>query len=164
MRLLLQAGSDPALKNRQRQTALDCLREELFPKPAAIAVLEQVPDAEKTSILVKAGRLVSAATSTTMAPSDLQSRVARGKPLPRLLLRRMVLTPVTGGHDEDDEEDEGHKLRVLVAFILGVGGPEGKGMPRDVFRLVLNLLMPTWDPLRRGVVGMEMSLIDHKER
>ena len=78
--------------------------------------------------------------------------------MPRLLLGRMVLTPVTGGQDEDDEEDEGHKLRVLVAFVIGVGGPEGEGMPRDVFRLVLGLLMPTWDPLRRGVVGMGMPL------
>jgi len=26
-------------------------------------------------------------------------------------------------------------------------------MPRDVFRVVLNMLMPSWDPLRRGGVG-----------
>jgi len=31
------------------------------------------------------------------------------------------------------------------------GGPENTGMPRDVFRGVfMDLLMPTWDPLRQG--------------
>jgi hypothetical protein len=39
-------------------------------------------------------------------------------------------------------------------------GPEGKGMPRDVFRTVLDLLMSAWDPLRRGVAGAEMPLLD----
>ena len=33
------------------------------------------------------------------------------------------------------------------------GGPKGEGMPRDVFRVVLDLVMPFWDPLRRGIVG-----------
>jgi len=42
----------------------------------------------------------------------------------------------------------------MLAFLVGMeGGPKGGGMPRDVFRVVLDMLMPTWDPLRRGVAG-----------
>ena len=38
----------------------------------------------------------------------------------------------------------------MLAFLLGIdGGPENTGMPRDVFRVVLDLVMPSWDPLRR---------------
>ena len=70
--------------------------------------------------------------------------MARGQPLPR-----MALSPVTGGQDEG-----GRKLRRMVAFLFGMeGGPEGEGMPRDVFRVVLGLLMPSWNPLRGGIVG-----------
>lgn len=68
--------------------------------------------------------------------------------MPRLLLRRVVLTPVTGGRDEEDEE--GSKIHSYFTFLLGVGGPKGEGMPRDVFRVVMDFLMPAWDPLRRA--------------
>ncbi len=54
--------------------------------------------------------------------------------------------------DEGEEREEGRKLRTTLTFLLGLGGgPQGEGMPRDVFRVVLNMLMPPWDPLRRGV-------------
>ena len=37
-----------------------------------------------------------------------------------------------------------------LAFVLGMkGGPGNAGVPRDIFLVVLDLLMPTWDPLRR---------------
>jgi len=31
-------------------------------------------------------------------------------------------------------------------------------MPRDVFRVVMDLLMPTWDPLGRKNAGAEPSV------
>ena len=73
---------------------------------------------------------------------------------------RVTLMPVTGGEDEDDEEEEeSRKLRTLMAFLLGVeGGWENAGMPRDVFRVVLDLLMPSWDPLRRRDTGAGLPL------
>jgi len=122
-------------------------------------LLQAVTGDEKASLLVKARRLAIAATSNAVAPSYLQARVTRGQPLPRV-----VLTPVMD--DRIDEEEEGeekgeeyNKLRTLVAFLLGVeGGPDGEGMPRDVFRVVLDLLMPSWDPLRRGVAGMDRPM------
>ena len=36
-----------------------------------------------------------------------------------------------------------------MAFLLGVKVGATEGMPRDVFLLVLDFLMPSWDPLRR---------------
>lgn len=51
----------------------------------------------------------------------------------------------------NDDERAACKLRTTVAFLLGVeGGPEGEGMLRDVFRVVLDMQMPMWDPLRRN--------------
>ena len=45
-----------------------------------------------------------------------------------------------------------------MAFVLGMkGGWENMGMPRDVFRVVMDLLMPSWDPLRRKDVGAALS-------
>jgi len=83
----------------------------------------------------------------------MQGRVARGEPLPQV-----AVVPVTGG---DKRAKKRRQFRTMLAFLVGMRvGPEGKGMPRDVFRVVLDLLMPTWDPLRRGVAGAEMPLLD----
>jgi hypothetical protein len=47
----------------------------------------------------------------------------------------------------------------LVAFILGLGvGVEGQAVPRlpgGVFVVVMDMVMPSWDPLRKGVKGLE---------
>ena len=99
LNLLLQAGSYPALANGDGETPLADLRQRHPSHHAAIALLEQYPDAQK-----------------------------------------------------DAEEDR--KLRNLMAFLLGMeGGPKGEGMPRDVFWVVQDLLMPTWGPLRRKSAG-----------
>ena len=62
-----------------------------------------------------------------------------------------------GGQNEDDDDEddeESRKLRTLMASLLRVeDGWENAGMPRDVFRVVLDLLMPSWDPLRRKNAG-----------
>ena len=37
----------------------------------------------------------------------------------------------------------------MLAFVIGMGeGPQGQGMPRDVFRLLMDLLTPRSDPLQ----------------
>jgi hypothetical protein len=53
--------------------------------------------------------------------------------------------------DEDEDEEECRKLRIILAFMCGVGR---EAMPRDVFWVVLDLLMPFWDPLRRKAPGL----------
>jgi hypothetical protein len=44
----------------------------------------------------------------------------------------------------------GRKLRATLAFMCGLWR---EGMPRDVFRIVMDLLMPSLDPLRRKNAG-----------
>ena len=109
-------------------------------------LLEQFPaaqeGAEKASLLVKARRFAVATASNTLAPSCLEGRVARGQPLPRVTL----LSAASGNKKANAKG----KLCKLVAFVLGMnGGPGNAGMPWDIFGVVLDLLMPTWDPLRR---------------
>ena len=57
------------------------------------------------------------------------------------------------------EAEEARKLRVPVAFLLGLGvGPEGQAvapLPGGLFVLVMSMLMPRWDPLRKGLRGVE---------
>ena len=81
---------------------------------------------------------------------------AQGQPLPGVALQ-----PVPGGQadGEDEDEVEARKFRTMLDFLLGMGGgPKGDGMPRDVFRAVLDLLMPAWDPLRkRGGAGLPLQ-------
>lgn len=69
-----------------------------------------------------------------------------------------------GQNDDENDEEEDAKLRTLLAFLSGVGGgSDGESMPREMFRLVLEFLMPSWDPLRRGVAGMELPLLGDEE-
>ena len=78
---------------------------------------------------------------------SVQSRVTQGQPLPQVTLMR-----VTGADKRTKERRR--KRRGLVGFFLGMeGGRKGEGMPRDVFLVVLEFLMPSWDPLRRKDAG-----------
>ena len=111
-----------------------------------IALFEDaLAEAEKASLLVKARRLtVAASTSTAAVPSYVQRRVAQGRPLPHV-----ALAPVVGKQKKrgaDKEGEEARKLRTALGFMWGL---EREGMPRDVFRTVMDLVVPSWDPLRR---------------
>jgi hypothetical protein len=108
---------------------------------------QALADAENTALLVKARRIAVAASSHTVTPSCLQGCVARGQPLPVV-----GLVPVVGGQNEEEED---RKLRTTLAFMCGLGR---KAMPRDVFRVVVDLLMPSWDPLRRKDAGAGQPL------
>ena len=73
---------------------------------------------------------------------------------------RVALVPLTAGQadgeKENEEGEEGRKLRITLAFMCGVGR---EGMPRDVFRVVMDLLMSSWDPLRRKNAGTRPSAL-----
>ena len=147
--LLLQAGANPNLKDRNGRTPLAKAQEEHPSYHATIALLDKaMREAGKTSLLVKARRLIVAAASSAVVPSYLEGRMARDEPLPRV-----TFTPLTGGQN-DEEGLEDRELRTLLAFTPGIdGGPKGDGMPREVFR-------HAWHPLRYGVVGLELQLQD----
>jgi hypothetical protein len=61
----------------------------------------------------------------------------------------MELAPLVGGHN-DEVEQEGRKFRKTLAFLTRM---EGGGMLRDVFRVMIDLISPSWDPLRRASTG-----------
>jgi hypothetical protein len=136
VRTLLEAGACPLVANEHGQQPLERLRKCHPSFHTTIALLEQaIANVETTSLLVKARRLV-VISRNTIAPSYLQGRVAQAQPLPHV-----ALAPEAGGHG--DENEEGCKLRTMLAFLFTIGGgPEGHGMPHDVFRIVLDLLMP----------------------
>ena len=143
---LLQAGANPFLTNKHGLTPLSLLQQRWPSYRGAIALLEQAPDAQKASVLVKARRLFVISTSNA-APFYLQGRVVRRQPLPSV-----TLLPVMDGKKRARERR--CKLRTFLVFVLGMGGGlEGEGMPRDVFRVMLDMLMPLEDPLRLGIVG-----------
>jgi len=148
-RLLLQAGADPLVTSNNGEKPLDVVRKYHSAHYATIALLEQNPaahkDAEKASLVIMA-RLAAAANSNTVAPSCLQGRMDRGQPLPRV-----ALVPLTDGQNDGEEEgEEGRKLRTTLAFMCGLGR---EGMPKELFHEVMDLLQPTWDPLKRKITG-----------
>ena len=145
-RLLLQAGTDPTITGLEGYAALPWIQRLIRTYHDTIALLKHaLVEAEKASLLVKARRLtVAATTSTAAAPSYVQRRMARGQPLPHV-----ALAPVAGqqnGLCADEEAKEARKLQTTLAFMCGLGR---EGMPRDVLRVVMDLLMPSWNPLRR---------------
>ena len=151
---LLQAGAYSALPNAAGVTPLACVRYHYPTHNSTIALLEQAPDAEKAWLIVKARRLVINATrNNALMPLYLQARVAQGQPVPQVvLLRTGPSRTVNTGHG-----DERRKLRTLMAFLVGMGGG---GVPQEEFRLVLDFIMPAWDPLRRGVAGAGPTVQD----
>jgi len=123
-------------------TPMTCLRQRHPNYYAAIALLEQaLADVEKTWLLVKARVLAVSAASNTVAPSCLQHRITQGQPLPGV-----ALAPLTDSPTDDEHGKEYRKLRTTLAFMCGL---RREAMPRDVFRVVMDLLMPSWGPLRR---------------
>ena len=139
--LLLQAGGDPTVANGNGCTPLDYVREYLPSYHAAIALLEQaLAEAEKASLLVKARRLAVTTNSNTVAPSCLQAQS----------LPRIALAPPMDDHNgEEKDEEEWEEICKLCTTLALVCGLERGGMPRDVFRVVMDLVMPAWDPLGR---------------
>ena len=153
--LFLRAGANPALADTKKAaTPFDWLRRTFPSLHTTISLLEEsMAYAEKTSLLIKARRLVTLATSTRVTPSYLRGRVARDQPLPYV-----TLVPVVSGRNDEDEESR--KLCTMLAFLLGMGaGAEGKAMPGGVFVVVMGMLMPSWDP-PRGSTGTELMQRD----
>ena len=119
-----------------------------------MALLEEhVLEAEKSSLLVRARR-IEFVSRNDAAPSYLQGRVLPSLPLPRVMLQQIRVPNKAVKKGRDARGEERRKLRNLVAFLIGMeGGPKGEGMPRDIFPVVMDFIMPPWDPLRRGVIA-----------
>jgi len=117
----------------------------LFTRPdhrPILALLEEIENAEWSSLIVKARRIVNAPTEIS-PQSFVQDRVARGQPL----LEVAIST-------RSDER------RTLLGWLVGMDGK----LPPEVCREVLNFLMPWWDPLRRAAgAGGQQPLQQEEE-
>jgi hypothetical protein len=88
--------------------------------------------------------------------------MVRGEPLPRVALMPLTDGQIEGEKEDEEEREKSRKLRTTLAFMCGLGR---EGMPQDVFRFVMDLLMPSWDPLRRknAATGLKMGLAGEEE-
>lgn len=159
--LLLRAGAISHEFNFDVMLPLTYLEYRQPTHRATIALLRgysyAAEDAEKASFLVKTRTFIvaaaaAAASSTVVTSSCLKARVARGQSLPHV-----ELAAVTGANKNTKERRQ--QFSNAMAFLVGMGvGPKGAGMERDVFRVVMDYVMPIWDPLRDGIAGSWPSL------
>ena len=90
-RLLLQAGANPLVTDNEGLPLLAFLQKRYPSHQTTIALLHQaIAEADRTSLLIKARRLVTLATSTRATPSYLQGHVVQDQPLPCLVLTSML--------------------------------------------------------------------------
>ena len=144
--MLPQAGAGLTIRDYGGLAPLNRVRLHHPDRQAIITLFEQDPDA---SLLVKARRFAVTTISSTVTPSYLHDRLVRRQPLPRV-----ALAPVTD-EQADEEGKESRKLRTTLAFMCGFGR---EAMPRDIFLVVMDLLMPSWNPLRRKNVDTGQPL------
>lgn len=178
MELLLRGGADATIRDKQGGTALHLLismedamedvgEEAQNSYQAACNLLRQVPDAQTAALLVKARRLIVLAAINrppAQAPDCLRVRTEQGKLWPRV---EMVMNMAQGDesvggranddHNEEQQqlEQEQERLHKALTFVLGLDGPGGKTLPAGVFVGVMDFLIPSWDPLRQRMEGLE---------
>ena len=171
VQLLLQAGADPTIRDNDGYMPLNGARQS-FREPCIPLLEAALVEPQRARALFKARALLDAAHASHKARTDAQTkghpaavqqqeaiaaapvyltqRVAQARELPRVSIQ----------HDHDINE-EGEKLVVCVKYALGLEGGgvvlfEGKeptvGMLPEVLVKLLELLVPKWDPARKGEV------------
>ena len=70
-----------------------------------------------------------------------------------IMIRRQVVKGEEVALSEDEHRTaEEEKQAQLLAAVVGLGG-EGRAWKSDPFTEVMNLLLPAWSPLRKGLGG-----------
>lgn len=121
LRLLLAAGADPRMLDGQGRTHLQIMRRHGYAYSASATVLE-----EEVPDAERAAYL--------------------------LRIRRLVVKKQGAELSEEEEGGVGEEeaeWRRLAAFVAGLGA--GGGCGRDVFTVVMDMLLPLWAPLRKGL-------------
>jgi len=129
---LLQAGAKPTIVGSCTPLHFQQL---YFPRRRALIASNKLRRLRRP-------RSLSRPAAVSSLPTTTQKCTAQ--PLPRV-----TLAPLVDGQN-DEVEQEGRTLRKTLAFLTGMGGG---GMPRDVLRIVIDLISPSWDPLRRAGPG-----------
>jgi uncharacterized protein len=160
VRLLLQLGADPTLRNINGKTPLDIAR--FLGRQPNVALLEPaMVEPQRPRALLKARALLDAALTVpkarkdsadkgeppalqqhkaiAAAPAYLKRRVAEGRALPAVQV---------------NEEGQSEKLVACVKYALGLEGgggvhegegPAPQGMLKEVFIELCEMLVPKWD-------------------
>jgi hypothetical protein len=166
IRLLLQAGADPSIRNNNGRTPLDVAR--YHGRQPCILLLEAAIAPQYARSLLKARALLDAALAVSkarndaadkgeppavqqqekalaIAPAYLKGRVAEGRALPAVLV-------------EEAADAANEKLLACLKYALGLEGGGGwhegegpapqEGMVKEVFVELCELLVPKWDRAR----------------
>lgn len=164
--MLFRSGVNTNIRDVHGRTGLDVLESRLCDDPdhPASVMARQVPNAQTAALLVKARRIVILAAQggpPGQAPSYLQSRIERGKALPRVEMAS-AMAPRDGSEITTEVEEQQRRLHTAVAFVVGIDGPKGKTLPAGLFVGIMDFLMPFWDPLRECTGGLEMRRFCNK--
>jgi hypothetical protein len=171
-KLLLLAGADPHIQDKQGRTPLQYLQA-THPKDnsnqASKSILQEATlDDGRTFLLHKARHLSDAAhalketiskTLAKTAPPPLSSRMQPSVALMMSHLPCIELAPESRGNNETEEEQK--KRRAVLQYVLGLehgggvgnGGNSGdgaNGMPLEVFVKLLKMIGPSWYPVADG--------------
>lgn len=158
---LVQGGADPSARDRSGRTCLDALHIPFINVGAAWPLKRAIRERQRPSLLLKArscahaeraSRVLSRLFAAERLPLQLQQHiwalVAPFRPLNERLVNRQVLPRVEIAPARLGEESE--LLVACVEYALGLGEHGGQGMPSGVFVELLDYLVPTWDPARKG--------------
>ncbi len=118
----------------------------------ARAVLEEGVDAHRAACLIRIRRAVVAQRGVTLR--EEQEGINQDDPM------TSAAQMVTRGR-RDVVANRLRQEEVAVAAVVGLG--TRGGWPRDVFLLLMDLLMPLWDPMRKGLVKKKSGNLKEEE-
>lgn len=159
---LLEAGASPIIRNNNGRTPLDRADD-----PRSIALLQAaMAESERARLLLKARALIEAAHSIPATASDALNKglsLAAAKRETVEAAPAYVRTRMASDRELPDVAvQEGGNERLAGCLMYAVGlkggggvhegeGPTPKGMVKDVFGKLLELVVPVWDPARKGL-------------
>lgn len=76
----------------------------------------------------------------------LKSRMEKDQAFPQVMMTQPA-----------PDDDKGRRFRNMVAFVVGLGEVDGKVLPAGVFKLIMDMIMARWHPLRGEDLGKEVE-------
>lgn len=143
IQILLDAGANPLLRNAKGQIPSDLLVKRPCNRRAHVLLQAKIDDHARNATLVHIRRLALAAAGGSATASWVQTRKDHHRPLPSV---DMVVE-----NTRHQRNNKSRSLRKTLAFVLDTPQEmeqERRGMPKDVFLVMMDMLMPAWDPLR----------------
>ena len=128
IRLLLQAGADPTIKDVNGRLPADLLPTRS--RQSALLLRQSVDDTQNSLFVIKARRFLVADTCRNVG--WITRRLACGEKLPCV-----SLSFGAGGRKRRNDLE----VRDLLAFLVGLDGPSGNVLPSGVFIIVMKFLV-----------------------